>query len=218
MTGDKSRKIQISKSPEIKSESRPKYRDKFQNGFTLVEMLVAMSVFVIAATAATDLYISASKMSRAVRSRERLQNEARFAFETISREIRTGTINYQAYGSPVSVPENTLNLLDRDGNQEIFRMATQPSECASGGFPCLLICDLAACSALTTGKIIWDEVRFYVSPQNDPFLFDPASGNYAASVQPHVEIFARMHVQSALPEEAASITLQTGVTSRVYKR
>src|SRR3989344_8895028 len=150
-------------------ESRIKNQEL--SGFTLVEMLVAMSVFVIAATAATDLYISASKMSRAVRSRERLQNEARFAFETISREIRTGTIDYQAYGGPVSVPINTLNLLDRDGNREVFRVATQTSECASNGFPCLLICDSATCSALTTGKIIWDDVRFYVSPQNDPFLF-----------------------------------------------
>lgn len=190
-----------------------------RHGFTLVEMLVAMSVFVIAATAATDLYISASKMSRAVRSRERLQNEARFAFETISREVRTGTINYQAFGGgPVPVYGDTLSLFDRDGNTEVFRLSTSTGECAEGGYPCLLICDSAVCSPLTTGKIVWDEVRFYVSPQNDPFLFDPVSGNYAASAQPRVEIFVRMHVQSVLPEEAASITLQTSITSRVYKR
>ncbi len=215
MIGNNNHKFQILR---LRRTSRRPANSKFQNGFTLVEMLVAMSVFVIAATAATDLYLSASKMSRAVRSKEKLQNEARFAMETIIREIRTGTIDYDSYGGLAPVYGNTLNLLDRDGNREIFRIASAESECTEAGFPCLLICDTSTCSALTTNKIVWDEIRFYISPQRDPFIFDPVSGTYASGIQPHVVIGAKLRVQSVLPEEAASVSLQTAVTSRVYKR
>lgn len=190
------------------------------SGFTLVEMLVAMSIFVITATAATDLFISASRMSKAVRARERLQNEARFAFETLAREIRTGTIDYAAYGGSIpAIYSGTLNLRDRDNNAETFSASQSAGQCSEGGYPCLLLCDNAgSCSSLTTEKIVWEDLKFYVSPLVDPFTFNPVLGGFASSEQPRVTVFAKLRIVSALPEEAASITLQTTVTSRVYKR
>lgn len=191
----------------------------FRLGFTLIEMLVAMTIFVMAMTTATDLYIAASKSQRAIRTRERLQNEVRFAFEKMSREIRGGVIDYNAYlggGAPTSGA--ILNLRDSEGNTEIFRASSQSSECRENASPCLLVCDAVNCSPLTTSGIIWDEIRFYISPVRDPFLFDPTSGTFGASLQPHVTVFARVHIGSNLPEERAEISLQTSITSRIYKR
>lgn len=188
-------------------------------GFTLIEMLVAMTVFVLAATTATDLYIAAGRSQRAIRTRERLQNEVRFAFETMSRAIRGGTIDYNAYVGGAAPPSGAiLNLRDSEENIEVFRASTQTNECQENSFPCLIVCDAVNCSPLTTSGIIWDEIRFYISPARDPFLFDPVFGTFGASAQPHVTVFARVHIGSNLPEERAEISLQTSITSRIYKR
>lgn len=228
MTGDKQKKLSQG-TRLFCCETRPVLAGLKQSslrqarvlapGFTLIEMLVAMTVFVLAATTATDLYIAAGRSQRAIRTRERLQNEVRFAFETMSRAIRGGTIDYNAYvGGAAPSSGAILNLRNTEGDREIFRASSSSSECPENAFSCLLICDAVNCSPLTASGIIWDEIRFYISPARDPFLFDPSSGTFGASVQPHVTVFARVRIGSNLPEERAEITLQTSITSRIYKR
>ncbi len=192
---------------------------KFARGFTLIEMLVAMSIFVTVAMAATDLFIAASRSSKSVRTRERLQNEARFALDAITREIRSGTIDYAAYGGSVPFKGSELKLRDSNNNIEIFRMSAASSEClAAAAHPCLLICNASSCSPLTSQNVRWDGITFYITPQSDPFLFDPVSGTYASSEQPHISVVARLHTESNLPEERAQVTIQALMSSRVYKR
>ncbi|MBI2099484.1 type II secretion system protein [Candidatus Uhrbacteria bacterium] len=188
-------------------------------GFTLVEMLVAVSLFSIVVAATADLYLAISRAQKSVRARQRLGSEARFAAELISREIRAGTIDYAAYGGSAPKSANFLYLRDRDGNAETFRVSGGPAQCVEASHPCLVVCDsLGNCSPLSTKNIFWDKIDFRVSPERDPFLFDPVTGAYAADEQPHVTIAAKLRAESNLPEERAEIDGQITVVSRVYKR
>ena len=191
---------------------------KFKKGFTLIEMLVAVSIFTIASLAATDLYIASNRAQRAVRAREKLQNEARVAMEYMAREGRAGVVDYASYGGGVPIGGNELKLIDREGNSELFKLSSGAGECSPSSHPCLLVCDALDCSPLTSKNIFADELKFYIAPLADPFLFNPVSGEYAANLAPRITIFFKMRTASNLPEENAELTAQTTVTSRAYKR
>lgn len=189
-----------------------------RKGFTLIEMLVAVSIFAIASSAATDLYIASNRAQRSVRAREKLQNEARVAMEYLAREGRTGAVDYASYGGEAPLAGNEFKLIDREGNPESFKLSSGISECAPSSHPCLLVCDALSCSSLTSKNIFVDELTFYITPQEDPFLFNQVSGEYAANLAPRITIFFKMHTESNLPEERAELTAQTTIASRVYKR
>ena len=59
-------------------------------GFTLVELVVAMSVFIIAITIAVGAFVQALKTQRAVNHLLSVNSNASLVVEQIAREIRTG--------------------------------------------------------------------------------------------------------------------------------
>ncbi|MFN7088908.1 MAG: PilW family protein, partial [Candidatus Paceibacteria bacterium] len=63
-------------------------------GFTLPEMLVAFLLFSIIMGTTTGIFVSGFRSWRRVSSFLNVQNNVRFAIESISRELRTGA-DYQ---------------------------------------------------------------------------------------------------------------------------
>jgi prepilin-type N-terminal cleavage/methylation domain-containing protein len=70
-----------------------KFKSFFKNkrsGFTVVELLVAMSIFVVLVTVATSAFIQALRGERRLLSLMSVTNNASLALEQVAREIRTG--------------------------------------------------------------------------------------------------------------------------------
>jgi len=69
-----------------------------KKGFTLIEMLVAVSVFVVAVTSATAIIIATIRSQAKANIQRQTTQDARYALETITREVRmaTGTNKLQA--------------------------------------------------------------------------------------------------------------------------
>jgi len=71
-------------------------------GFTLVELLVAISVFVAAVTSISAIYIAIIRSQQKSNIQRLTQQDARYAIETITREVRMATggirdgVNYPA--------------------------------------------------------------------------------------------------------------------------
>ena len=63
---------------------------KQRQGFTVVELIVAMSVFLILMTVATGSFVSAIRSQRAATAFMGVNNNASLVLEEIAREIRTG--------------------------------------------------------------------------------------------------------------------------------
>ncbi len=65
-------------------------RNRFQAGFTLLEMIIAINIFVAALMVMGGIMVAATSAQRKVTEFRRVQDNARFALEYLSKEIRTG--------------------------------------------------------------------------------------------------------------------------------
>lgn len=63
---------------------------KFKNGFTIVELLVAMSLFLTVTGIATAGFIKAIRSQRAISNLIEVDNNASLTLEQMAREVRTG--------------------------------------------------------------------------------------------------------------------------------
>lgn len=69
--------------------------------FTLIEVIVAMTVFIMLATSGIMLLTQVSKMSHEVEMREVLYTETQAALEKMSRIIQDSAIDYEEYNSRI---------------------------------------------------------------------------------------------------------------------
>lgn len=193
-----------------------------RDGFTLVELLVVLGIFSTVVVSASDIFLLVSRAQRKVYALERTQADARYTMEAISREIRTGRIDYAAYGGTVTSPADTLRLLDIDKTPIVFRRsaADESSLCAdTASVPCLVVLiGLNAPVAVTPKGVIARNLQFYVEPGVDPLTFDPATGGYAADTQPFVTVVLSLEGASNQAGERSPVNVQTTITTRDYRR
>lgn len=95
---------------------------KNNGGFTVMEIVVALGIFGIAATVALGIYVQANKAQKKVSNSQKVSTEIRFVMEVISKEIRLGTVDYSFYPkqSPTSV-QSILALRDSTGLAKCFK-------------------------------------------------------------------------------------------------
>ena len=77
--------------------------DKKRSGFTMVELIVAMSVFIIAITIAVGSFVRVIRTQRIVNHLMGINSDASLTIEQIAREIRTGH-SFEIKDFPVSNP------------------------------------------------------------------------------------------------------------------
>jgi len=193
-----------------------------RRGFSLMEMLVVLGIFSTVVVAASDILMMSSRSQRKVFALERTQADARFAMEAISREVRTGSIDYAYYGAdlPANGPVDDLALIDSAGKKIKFFKSAGASECADvSSSPCLLVSIEGGTPAPITPKgVKVYSSAFYLLPKADPALFDTFTGGYASNVQPHVTVVLVMESAVQDPRERSVVYLQTTVENRGYKR
>ncbi|MBT3865319.1 prepilin-type N-terminal cleavage/methylation domain-containing protein [Candidatus Peregrinibacteria bacterium] len=75
--------------------------NKFENkrGFTLMEALIASSIFAMIASIAAAFFMNISRTERQSELTNGMYEDARIMMEVIAREVRQGTIDYEEYHS-----------------------------------------------------------------------------------------------------------------------
>ena len=68
-----------------------------QNGFTLIEAVVATSVFAFLVTSILGVYMATVQLDSETRAQRAVAQNARFIMEFLAKEIRNGTIDYASY-------------------------------------------------------------------------------------------------------------------------
>lgn len=194
-----------------------------ERGFTLMEMLVALGLFSMIVATGMDIYLLAGRAQRKVFTLERLQSDARYAMEAMTREVRTGAIDFAYYvgrGTPLALPDSELALISSDNSRLRFHKSTttDQSYCADAtSVPCLLVTvDDGTPAAITPKGVTVTSLGFYVAPNVDPFTFG-ATG-WSSNVQPHVTIVVSLRSVGGRIGETQDIFLQTTATSRTYRR
>jgi type IV pilus assembly protein PilW len=92
-----------------------------QKGFSLIELLLAMALGLVVVTGIVQLFIGNSQSSRVISGQARLQENARFAFEFISRAARRAgyfgcirdpeTRVWGLVGNPAQLPEYNIDQM-----------------------------------------------------------------------------------------------------------
>ena len=109
-------------------------KSKFQKGFTMIELLVAMGVFIIIVGVAIGIFIRSLRTQRNIINLMAINDNASLAIEQMTREIRTGQAfsslgpsvlrftNYQ--GSDVTYRWNIDTEFLERGEGELFKTIT----------------------------------------------------------------------------------------------
>ncbi len=101
-------------------------------GFTLVELLTAMSIFLVVSTIALSVFINVYSANRSTDAERVLMDEASFVQETIVKDVRNGVIDYPEYWrwtrKPIADPTPPL-----DGIRESYlAYVTQSTDALPG--------------------------------------------------------------------------------------
>lgn len=188
---------------------------KSEKGFTLVEMLVAMNLFVVLLLASLTIFSFSQKNNTRLKETELVSNEARIIVEKIAHDIRLSAFDYAADWPGESGAVKELRLVDPAGQKIIYQL---------GGAGCPV--ERPACLAFglvdsLSGQIAWSAVNsdllnintansyFYLYP-----LVDPLIGNSQSTSQPRATIFLDFNGGK---NGDKNLILQTTVSSRVYK-
>lgn len=180
---------------------------KKNTGFTLIEILVAMSIFVIVMLTIGGIFVSITKTQRKSSIEQRVQAEARYALELLTQEIKGGEIDYNAYGGALgSNLQTILNLIRPNGDNVQFRLGDNTLKMRVGGSD----------QNVLSSDVKVENLQFYITPLASPFDF----GAGVPNEQPRVTISftVKEAKTTAKAEEKSEMKVQTTVSSRIYRR
>ncbi len=192
-----------------------------KQGFTLIEMMVVLAIFSIVTVVIVDIFMMASRAQRRTLAVQRIQSDARYSMEAITREIKMDNIDYNFYGGTISSePQDVLALRDADDNSIIFKKSTE--NCPVGTTNCLVVSldGGTTWESITSKGINVLDLKFYIDPSKDPFKLVKIGEAYTYETdnQPRVTVVLVTEGIGGRVEEQQTVYLQTTVSNRIYRR
>lgn len=175
-----------------------------QLGFTLAEMLVAVTIFALTFMIVSAIFMNGNKLQQHTASFQRLQNDGRYILEKLAREIRAREINYP---SLTSNPWTELRF-QPDENQETLTVSFD----ASNGN--LLYILNGGSAPINSEDVEVVSANFYVYPTTE----DQWASASLVNDQGRVTILLKLRNRNINPEYQRELVLQTTISNKVYKR
>lgn len=200
-------------------------------GFTLLELLLTLAIFVIMAMIVIDVFVSSGREERRGVLRSESIGTSRNTLEMIARDVRLGTVDYDFYTdntialsagvnvSPVS--ELVLKMADQTrvfyrciqrGDTSGIATTDQPCPFLNGEIQRSLNGAILNWEPLTVENVEIKSLLFYITPPTDPALSGATDLR-----QPQVTIVLTTRGLGS-SESSVTSTLQTTVSSRLYVR
>lgn len=192
-------------------------------GFTLIEMIVAVGIFMFVMMIAVGSLVAIVGADRKAQAIEAVTDNLRFAIDDISRTVRTGT-NYYC-GSSASQPSrftspqgtadcgsggNYIVFLDQDGNIAAYWFN---SACGGNGYGCIdrYVATFNPPNSWTQGvylpitssEVSITNMKFYV-----------VGSARTSGYQPKVTVTLSAQIMQG--PQATALNLQTTITQRIY--
>lgn len=103
---------------KLLTEQDTNKRSKFLMGFTLIELMVAMGIFVVVSMVSVSIFLTAIQNQRRDFQVQNLQDNARYLIETMTKEIRMS----QTIEDPPDTKENDiLRMVNQDNNDVRYK-------------------------------------------------------------------------------------------------
>lgn len=179
---------------------------KLVSGFTLVEIMVSVSVFIVIMTISSGSILSILDANRKSQNLRTVMDNLNFTLESMTRTIRFGTkYHCDVNNEPVELPLNcsdygasSISVLSQTSSQVSYRLSGERIERKQNANPY---------SFLTDSNVKITSLKFYVKGST-PY----SSGDLE---QPRVIIFISGYV-GAKPSTRSSFTIQTTVSQRSF--
>ena len=156
-----------------------------ESGLTLIELIVALGIFGLVVTMVVSIFVIALVSQRRIISLRNIEDNARFALESMSREVRTGK-NF-------SGSVNSLSFTNAKSESVIYQLNGKTIEKSSDGG--------ANYSAVTGPEVTIDYLNFY--------LLGQASGD---GLEPRVTI--TVGITSQIGNQVSNTKIQNTVSER----
>jgi prepilin-type N-terminal cleavage/methylation domain-containing protein len=186
-------------------------------GFSLIEILIVVTLFSFASVILSQTYISFNRLHRKVSNAAVLAQDMRFATEFLVREARNKSINYPSYPDETTVASSTTIHLK--GISDTTDIDIRTTECGDiAGVRCLAVSKDGGTtwSPITAKRVNVKSFNAFVRPTQSPFV--PVSGSYPVSIQPFVTVNIALEYVADNPRDNTELQAQTTVSSRVYLR
>lgn len=169
------------------------FESKNKSGFTLIEMLVAMAIFIIVIGVYMSIFVSTTKMHAKIIAIQKVQNEIRYVTEILSSNIRMGTINYDYYDEETtSNPKTVLALIDNAGDTIFYRV--------SGGIFQTASDFNGSWTNISYGNVYFNRMDFYITDESQHpgvmFFIDANYTNNQASLEKDIRFVLQNFVSS----------------------
>jgi len=200
-----------------------------KRGFTLVEMIIAMSIFVVFSSVLIGSYTSIVKSQRDANDYRLLYSESRSVFDNVSRELREGIVDYGWYKknggiSPGNLTEIVLISKDVSTRTKIIfdkkdgfgKILLKKGNFQQGQDPSLEDPIWEREVELNSKYLNILSFSFYVSPQIDPYDQNNVESNFS-QFHPKVTMSVSFERETKTGKKY-SMDLQTMVSSRVYNQ
>jgi len=172
-----------------------------EKGFSLMELLVATSIFVIIALASLSIYSATLRASQKSLALTRIQQEAQLIMQVLAKKIRNSHVNYNysGYTKPLFNPEEELALTDLVQDNYVFKKNGSKITVAVNG---------GADVNISADTVEINDLKFYINPTANPFV----SLDEPPSSAPYVTIV--LTLSSTKAGQSASLTIQETVPQR----
>lgn len=189
------------------------------SGFTLMEMLISISVFMLFVGIVAGTYISLVKANNEANNMQKLYRETRNIFDSIASEIKNGAIDYSCVNPDIDVycienqndgEKKVLGVLRKDKQtRALFKLKNgkilfQEQTRDPSGISWVYTADW---QELSSEKSDAEELKFLISPLKNPYAQENAADD-AAQFQPSVTIFLKIN----------GYIFKTTYSSRTYGR
>lgn len=197
-----------------------------KRGFTLIELMISVTIFVIVMVISLGSLLSISSAERKAESLKTVMNNLHFALESMTRTIRTGVNYHCGSGGSITAPKDCDDNINGDiyfafeavnGNvnqsndQIIYRHQTNAAICGQTGTGgCIERSTNGGANfvPITAPEVVISNLKFYVVGAEPNFL----TGD---TTQPKVVITVNGSVTIGT-SPASQFRLQTAVTQRLY--
>lgn len=191
---------------------------KQRNGFTLIELLVAISVFVVVVTSASAIYIAIIRSQQKTNLQRLTSQDARYAMETITREVRMATgdvANPAIKVEKITNPDGRIEykLIITTKNYSDGTVTTKTFYLNSNDDKVYVKVNNAEAQPITSDNIRVTEFKLenYIDAT-------PTGPNYKPERQPSVTItITTQQKEGAQAWQKATTTLRTTISSRDYR-
>ena len=192
-------------------------KQKNTSGFTLIEMLIAITVFVIFLTILMNSYNQILRSQKESDEYRVLYSQSRRVFDEITNEVLVGRISYpDVSGGIVAEYNGVMNEISLIGNAD-EKISIEYVEDTDGLGDIYLKKDLV--ESFSEQKINSDlkvkDFNVFISPAANPYKSENVYMD-SLQFQPKVTVFARFVLDPKVYKSDQEFVLQTTLSSRFY--